>query len=44
MLRDAANSAAIGYVDAVDDAPMPNGDPEPTNEELRRRCNCAIAR
>ena len=30
MLRDAANSAAIGYVDELDDRSMLYGDPEPT--------------
>jgi hypothetical protein len=30
MLRDAALAAAIGFIDAVDDVPMPTGDPEPT--------------
>jgi hypothetical protein len=30
MLKDAAKSAAIGFIDKFDDAPMPSCDPEPT--------------
>lgn len=30
MLKSAAHAASVGFLEAFDDAPMPNGDPEPT--------------
>ena len=29
MLKDAAYAAAVGFIDGVDDAAIPNGEPEP---------------
>ena len=30
MLKNEAHAAAVGFIEAVDDAPMPDGQPEPT--------------